>query len=102
MSGFGTSTEEMQKAGQHVDDVNNQIQAELRNLQSSLEPLAGQWKGESAAAFQQLMTRWHEDADKLNKALQAIGQGIASAGKAYASQDQHGGGSMSHIGGVLG
>lgn len=102
MSGFGTSSEEMQKAAQHVDEVNNQVQAELRQLQNALEPLAGQWKGESAAAFHNLMQRWHEDADKLNKALQAIGQGIGTAGKSYATNDSDGGGSFSHIGGVLG
>src|SRR5258708_5172660 len=75
MSGkFGVELPTMQAAGQHVDEVNNQIQSQLTSLLNRLEPLKGAWKGEGATSFNALIERWHQDATQLNSALLSIGE----------------------------
>jgi WXG100 family type VII secretion target len=71
---FGVELPTMQAAAQHVDEVNNQIQAQLTSLLSRLEPLKGAWKGEGATSFNSLIERWHQDATQLNQVLQTIGE----------------------------
>src|SRR5579859_4528220 len=67
----------MQGAAQHVQDVNDQIQAQLSSLLSRLEPLQSGWKGTGATSFQSLIQRWHEDATQLNSVLRSIGERLA-------------------------
>ena len=69
VDGFGTTTEEMTRAAQHVAGVNQAVQGELTALRGRLEPLAGAWVGRAATQFAQLMVRWDADARSLNQAL---------------------------------
>ena len=64
----------MQGAAQHVQDVNDQIQAQLSSLLTRLEPLKTAWKGTGANSFNTLLERWHEDASQLNSVLATIGE----------------------------
>jgi WXG100 family type VII secretion target len=80
---FGTDAAVMQKAAQQVQQVSDEISAELRSLQGNLEPVASQWKGAAASAFQQLMVKWHDDANKLTQALQGIAEMLDSTTKGY-------------------
>src|SRR5579859_1217747 len=68
---FGTDPAVMQKAAQQVNQVSEEIGQELRSLMSNLEPVASSWKGQAASAFQQLMVRWQEDANKLTRRCRA-------------------------------
>lgn len=75
MSGtFGVELPAMQAAAEHVDEVNQQIQAQLSALLSRLEPLKTAWRGEGANSFNALIERWHEDATQLNQVLQSVGE----------------------------
>src|SRR5262252_3799730 len=64
----------MQAAAQHVQEVNDQIQAQLSSLLTRLEPLKTAWKGTGANSFNTLIERWHEDASQLNSVLATIGE----------------------------
>ena len=64
-AGYGTTTEELQRAAQQVAQVNEQVQAQLAALRNQLAPLAGAWRGEASTAFQGLMARWDSDARTL-------------------------------------
>jgi WXG100 family type VII secretion target len=101
-AGYGTSTEEMQRAGQHVFSVNDQIQGQLGALRAQLAPLAGAWRGDASTAFQGLMARWDADARRLNDALRGIGESIRGSGQSYAAQEEQNASSLSGIQAALG
>ena len=87
-AGFGTTVEEMARAGQHVLDVNTEVQADLAAVRAQLAPLQGAWAGEAATAFTALMARWDVDARALSEALQAIGEAIQGSGRTYQRQEE--------------
>jgi ESAT-6 family protein len=84
---FETQLPTMEQASQHVYDVNQQIQSQLSNLRSRLQPLAGSWQGQAATSFHQLMERWDNDARTLNQALQSIGDGLKQSHQTYQAQE---------------
>lgn len=100
--GYGTQTDEMQRAGTHVFTVNESIQGELRTLRARLEPLAGAWRGEAATQFAALMVRWDADATSLNEALMGIGQAIQASGQSYQQNETTQQGAFSTITSALG
>jgi WXG100 family type VII secretion target len=100
--GFGTSVEEMQRAGKHVFTVNDTVQADLATLRSRLVPLAGAWRGDAAAAFTTLMARWDAEAKSLNDALRGIGDAIQGSGVSYQAQEEQHAGDLSAIRAALG
>lgn len=99
---FGTQTDTMRTAGQHVIEVNEQIQRQLRTLHSQLAPVASTWRGQASVAFQELMTRWNEDATRINRALHSIGESIQGSGVTYAATEQDTRSSISSIRSTLG
>lgn len=100
--GFGTTIEEMQRAGQQVFAVNDTVQADLASLRSRLGPLAGAWRGEAATAFSGLMARWDADARALSEALRAIGEAIQASGAGYQAQEEQHSSNLSAIRAALG
>lgn len=99
---FGTSIEEMQAASSHVHEVNGSVQAELSRLSNQLAPIAGAWRGQASTAFQNLMTRYNENARTLNEALRGIGDAIGASTTTYAQQEEQEQASMSNITNALG
>jgi WXG100 family type VII secretion target len=87
-SSFNTDAATMQRAAQQVQQVSEEISAELRSLQGQLDPMAASWKGAASSAFQQLMVRWNEDANKLTSALQAIAEMLDSTNKNYSQTEE--------------
>ena len=85
--GFGTTVEEMARAGRHVLAVDTEVQADLAALRGQLVPLEGAWMGEAATAFTGLMARWDADARALGEALRAIGEAIQGSGRTYQQQE---------------
>lgn len=102
MDGFGTSTEEMARAGAHVLEVNGSVQAELTALRARLDPLVGLWSGDAATRFMALMARWDADARTLNEALRSIGEAVQRAGVVYQTNEDEGGRDLSAITAALG
>ena len=101
--GFGTTTEEMTRAAQHVEAVNESVRAELAGLRGKLEPLMGPlWAGQAAVQFANLMQRWDADAQKLNEALRTIGGALQGTGRTYEQQEQAQAQGMSGIASALG
>ena len=86
-AGFGTTVEEMARAGRHVLDV-AEVQADLAALRGQLAPLQGAWVGEAATTFSALMARWDADARALSEALRAIGDAIQGSGRTYQQQEE--------------
>jgi WXG100 family type VII secretion target len=101
-AGYGTTTEQMQRAAQQVVAVNEQVQSQLSALRNQLAPLAGAWRGEASTAFQGLMARWDSDAKTLNEALRGIGEAIQGSGRSYQQAEDQQHQSMSAIQSALG
>jgi len=101
-AGYGTSTDDMHRAGQQVFSVNEQVQGDLGALRAQLAPLAGAWRGEASTAFQALMARWDTDARALNEALRGIGEAIQGSGQTYAEQEEQNAGALGNIRSALG
>jgi WXG100 family type VII secretion target len=101
-AGFGTTVEEMARAGRHVLDVNADVQADLAGLRAQLAPLQSAWTGDAAGAFTALMARWDADARSLSEALQAIGEAIQGSGRTYAQQEEAQSAGLSAIRAALG
>jgi early secretory antigenic target protein ESAT-6 len=87
-SNFRTELATMHAASQHVYDVNAQIQSQLSNLLTRLDPLMGTWQGSAATSFQVLKERWHQDASQLNAALRAIGDGLVKVHSNYQATEE--------------
>jgi ESAT-6 family protein len=102
VDGFGTTTDEMARAAQHVAAVNQAVQGELTALRGRLEPLAGAWVGRASAQFAQLMARWDIDARSLNQALGGIGQAIDGSRATYQRQEDDQAAVMTSISNSLG
>lgn len=100
--GFGTTTEEMARAAGHVQAVNEQVAGDLANLRNRLGPLAGQWSGQAAVQFTQLMQRWDTEARKLNESLQTIGAALQGSRADYEQREQEQASAMSAITTALG
>lgn len=84
---FNTELPTMSVASSHVFDVNEQVQATLRDLLSRLDPLMSTWQGSAAASFHVLKDRWNDNATKLNEALRSIGDGLVQAEANYAASE---------------
>ena len=102
MDGFGTTTEEMQRASRHVLAVDEAVQSDLAALRTRLGPLAGAWRGEASAAFTALMARWDADARALNAALRSIGEAIQGSAAGYQAREDQQAADMSAIRAALG
>ncbi|GAA4713530.1 hypothetical protein GCM10023215_65640 [Pseudonocardia yuanmonensis] len=100
--GFGTTPEEMARAGARAVETDEHVQAELAGLRSRLTPLAGTWRGEAAATFEALMARWDADARALSAALGGIGEAITGAGRTYRQAEEEQSASLSAIRAALG
>lgn len=102
LDGFGTTTEEMARASQHVGAVNAAVQGELTALRGRLEPLAGAWVGRASTQFAQLMVRWDGDARSLNEALRSIGAAIQGSAVTYDRHEEAQAATMTSISNALG
>ena len=86
---FTTGSVEMLAAVSSMEQTNQALQGNLKNLQSEVEGVAASWAGTAASAFQSLMAKFNEDALKLNQDLQQIAEAVGSNQKAYqASEDE--------------
>jgi WXG100 family type VII secretion target len=96
------TAQELDALAKHIADVNDATQGTLRQVGSTVDTLAGTWKGSAATAFGNLMTRFHEDATKVQEALMAIAEQISSSADVYARNEADQEGSMSGIANRLG
>ena len=101
-SQFRTDLGTMGTSAAHVHQVNAQIQTQLQQLMSRLEPLQGQWRSEAATSFSTLKVQWNDNARKLNDALRGIGEALDVNRSNYASSDDTNRQGFTGISAVLG
>ncbi|WP_371497099.1 WXG100 family type VII secretion target [Kitasatospora sp. NBC_00374] len=96
---FKTTAEEMSAFANRIGEVNAQVQGEIGRLNSLVDSIAQGWQGAAATAYQQMQSRFNEDANALNKVLDEIKQAIEATTKAYAATEQDQQSSLTGIGG---
>ncbi|MEU9133084.1 WXG100 family type VII secretion target [Kitasatospora sp. NPDC048540] len=96
---FRTTAEEMNAFANRIGEVNAQVQGEIGKLNSLVDSISQGWQGQAAAAYQQMQSRFNEDANALNKVLDEIKQAIEATTKLYAATEEDQQSSLSGIGG---
>ncbi|AOS65765.1 WXG100 family type VII secretion target [Actinoalloteichus hymeniacidonis] len=98
---FGVTTDEMMAAAGDVATANEEITAVLSSLQSTVGNVAGLWAGAAATQFNTLMESLDAAGQKINAALDEIGQNLAGSGEEYARIEEEQASSIGGIGGRL-
>ncbi len=78
----------LHKAANDVRSTRSEVEGDLRRLASLAEELGGQWRGQAATGFQSLMTRFGEDATKLQQALGDIADLLDKQANAHQHNDE--------------
>lgn len=101
-SSFLTEVSTMQVAAQHVNEVAEQIDAELRNLDNRIQPITATWQGAGAASYMALHQRWTDDQRKLRQVLAEISQGITQNATRYQTNEDEVAAAMARTSSQLG
>lgn len=86
-SSFQTTVPEMQAASTKVTTVAEQINADMKQLDNLIQPVASQWQGAAAMAYFNLHQRWMENTTKLERVLREIAQAITTNATQYQQQE---------------
>jgi WXG100 family type VII secretion target len=79
--------EKMASTAAKFDQVNDSLQATLRQLMSELSTLGGTWKGRGGTAFEHVKQQYAADLKKLNQALSETAESIRVSGVGYNTTD---------------
>ncbi len=90
MAGIGirVTPEQLQQVSVRLDAGAASIDATLRQLAGSVEPLGSDWAGVAQARFLQLWAEWQRSAAGLGDALNGIARLTARAGADYEQAEQ--------------
>jgi WXG100 family type VII secretion target len=78
----------LHKAATDVRSTQSEVEGDLRRLASLAEELGGSWRGQAATGFHGLMTRFNDDAQKLQKALADIADLLDKEANAHQQNDE--------------
>ncbi|OBI21797.1 type VII secretion protein EsxB [Mycobacterium sp. E2462] len=79
----------------NFDRISNELKQVIGQVESTGGELVGHWRGQSGAAAQQALTRFHEAGQAQIKALNDISQNIHGAGIEYSKADDEQASSLS-------
>lgn len=102
MAGYKTGAPELEKAAKDMEDSNQRLQQNISRLGQVMESTRGAWKGPAAGSFQTLMTRFQEDARKLNESLNRMAESVTGSAQSYRQQEEASQQSLSKLTQALG
>lgn len=85
-----------------VAQSRGELQRELSSLEGKLSGIGSQWQGQGAVAFNALMARWREDANKIVSALNEFESNLLTSQSTYTASDEAQQSAMSRLQGRLG
>ena len=94
---FTVTAAELLSAAATCRNTNQQIQAQIAQMQNYVLGLMGAYQGTAAIALQQLSDRWGADAKTLNTVLSTIADGLTSNAHNYVSSETVNAGNFSSI-----
>jgi len=80
---FTVTAAELLNAAKACQQTNEQVQAQIKQMQTYVQGLMGSYQGPCALALQQLSDQWGADAVTLNNVLSTIAQGLTSNANNY-------------------
>ncbi len=83
-----TATPQMTQAAKQAENTGQELIGQFGRLLQGLEPLAGNFHGLAANAFDQAKQQAHEDIKKIVNALNTLGESVHKTGVTFASTDQ--------------
>lgn len=87
MAGFTGEPEQFAKAHMDVTTCASDMATNIGQLRNNIEATQAGWQGPAAALFQQLMERFDEKTNKINTALDEIGELLKQSGVQYEGKD---------------
>lgn len=97
MAGFQAGSQELMQAAKRMDETNQALQANLKQVEGAAQSVEGAWKGSAAAAFQQLIQRYAADAKKLQDSLQGIKDNIEGTARTTQQTEDEAGSAIGSI-----
>jgi len=101
MSSFSLTPSDLDALAKHISEVNDQTQGTLRGIRNAADGVRSAWSGEAAAAFQKLIERFQDDANKVQEALMEICSQISSSSDVYKRNEEEQRGALGGIAGRL-
>ena len=77
----------LQEGFNAVQSTKTDIDGHISRLEADLSTVSGSWQGEAAAQFQSLMNQWHENAAKVNQALQDLADNLQATDSSMAHNE---------------
>jgi len=77
------------------------VDLEVRKVRGEIDQLRGFWTGSAAGAYTNLMTRWDEQASKLNNILLELEDALRGTESAQASDEESGVQTISGLGAMM-
>lgn len=84
-----------------VNRTKGEVETEVRKVRGEIEQLRGFWTGAAAVAYTNLMTRWDEQATKLNNILIELEDALRGTESAQASDEDSGVQTISGLGAMM-
>ncbi|GEL48724.1 WXG100 family type VII secretion target [Cellulomonas hominis] len=79
-----------------------ELQRELSALEGKLSGIGSHWQGQGAVAFNTLMARWRDDANKIVSALNEFEANLLASQSTYTASDEAQQSTFSRLQGRLG
>ncbi len=90
------------RGAQMTSAARGDLEQQLGALRGKLAGIGAQWCGAGSSAFQQVMTRWDEDARKIISALNEFEANLQSSEQTYNANDEMQSQSFGKLAGRLG
>lgn len=90
------------RGAQMVSAARGDLEQQLSSLRGKLAGIGAQWRGAGSTAFQQVMTRWDEDARRITSALNEFEANLRASEQTYNANDETQSASFSKLSGRLG
>ncbi|SEF31452.1 WXG100 family type VII secretion target [Amycolatopsis pretoriensis] len=87
-AGFQGTVQQFSEAEGRVTEVRAQMDTNLVTLRDRIEATRAGWQGVAQKAFDNVMTRFDDDARQMNQALQRIAELLREAGSKYERSEQ--------------
>ncbi len=84
-----------------VESTKADIDGHLKRLEGDLSTIGSSWQGAASAQFQSLMNQWHENATKVNQALQDLADNLRATDSSMTHNESETGNSFSSLAGGL-
>lgn len=84
-----------------VESTKTDIDGHLSRLEADLSTIGSSWQGAAATQFQSLMNQWHENAAKVNRALQDLADNLHATDSSMSHNEAETENSFSSLAGGL-